>query len=51
GEARIEGNQDHPCDVHHLSSASVGPCRPTTYETQPALVRISEEDGSERGEE
>ncbi|KIJ94873.1 hypothetical protein K443DRAFT_109718 [Laccaria amethystina LaAM-08-1] len=48
--ARAEGNQDHPCDPHHSSSPSVGPCPPTTYETQPALVRISEEDGSERGE-
>jgi hypothetical protein len=28
----------------------VGPSPPTAYETQPALVRISEEDGRERGE-
>jgi hypothetical protein len=28
----------------------VGPCPPTAHETQPALVRSSEEDASERGE-
>jgi hypothetical protein len=28
----------------------VGPCPPTAYEIQPALGRISEEDGRERGE-
>ncbi|KIJ92302.1 hypothetical protein K443DRAFT_63389, partial [Laccaria amethystina LaAM-08-1] len=50
GEARAEGHQDHPCDPHHSSSALVSPCLPTAYETQPALVRISEEDGSERAE-
>jgi hypothetical protein len=28
----------------------VGPCPPTAHETQPALVRSSEEHASERGE-
>jgi hypothetical protein len=28
----------------------VGPCPPTAHETQPALVRSSEEDASERDE-
>ncbi|KIJ91524.1 hypothetical protein K443DRAFT_114909 [Laccaria amethystina LaAM-08-1] len=51
GEARGEGRQDHPCDPPpRSSSASVGPCPHTAHETQPALVRSSEEDASERDE-
>ncbi|KIJ91721.1 hypothetical protein K443DRAFT_39619, partial [Laccaria amethystina LaAM-08-1] len=41
-EACAEGRQDHPCDPHRSSSASVGACPPTAHETQPALVRSSE---------
>ncbi|KIJ96652.1 hypothetical protein K443DRAFT_106891, partial [Laccaria amethystina LaAM-08-1] len=38
-EACAEGTQDHPCNPHLSSSALVGPSPPTTYDTQPALVR------------